>query len=1547
MKKIKLFISTSLIAAATAIAATTFTPEPARPEGNRAGRGETTDSLRQMVATVKSMMRPMTGKTAGNAYRSRQMPAKVAEAGEQLLYGGVLYADSWTINNAPFGIYTSTVSKPVDVQRHYIGDMFTVQGGGFYNEGKYYFINYEIRTFDGEEYVYTTLYENDAHPFKNTATYSLGMSNIARDLTFNPIEQKVYGIFSIGNLEASYLIGTMNLDTEHNNFSVNDLIYLDDTTNQVAIASDARGNVFTIGVDGNLYKLDKENLQLVKIGATGVRNIEIKYPQSATIDLETGKFYWAALKTDGSSTLYSVNPETGRATKIDNFPDNEEFAGIYMPVIPADGAPQAVPELFPTFEDGSLEGIVAFDAPKLSVGGSTLSGNLGYSLSINGEEKFTGEVRAGKRNEEIEMTLPANGWYTFTLRTSNSAGSSVPKSLRVFIGKDAPVACANPVAANKDRGGDISLKWGKPRRGVNGGFVDTLKLSYDVVRMPENVKIASAITDTICTDRVENPDLHAYWYVVTPSHEGIVGMPAATNKVIVGHIAQIPYVENFDTDVDFSTYTVVHKGTGTVTPGNSWGTWDYAAYSGGVAQCSAVDGHAKDEWLFTPPIHLEPTRTYHLTYKAQSQGNSIVPSFIEHMEVKMGDAPAVEAMVTTLVEDGAILNEYRKFLDYEATIHVEEAGEYHIGFHATTPGADLMWMLNLDDVEITPGAEVEGPARVTDLQIEALPKGELGAVISFKAPARTIANTALESIEKIEILRGDEVIKTFETPAPGEDMKYQDDGAVQGINRYTVVAYADGNRGLTDQKSVFVGCDLPGEPVDVVLKEVDGVPTVTWKKPGEVGPEGHYVDADALTYTVVRYFGVRDQKVVAEGIKELTFADTELSRPDQAPVTYVITAKNHLGEGEPVYSNSIFVGDALSVLPLRESFPNCASTSRLAYLSRSEGATWGVLDGDSDLGVAPYDNDGGMAVFALDTTDPAPEEGYPSMLYTDRFSLDGCTSPAVSFYVYFTPGSANLMKVMINPESEGWKEVYVAGPASAMKEGWNQVKVDLSEFVGRRFIQLGFRGVAYDAGYVFVDNILFDDMLDHNLQLASISAPAIMEIGQTVPVKVSVVNRGQTDAEDYKVIFYRNDVVVGELAGQRLAPGMTTESVLDFKADIECEQQNDIYAEISYAPDMKKSDNTSETVTVFVDLPRMAYVTDLDGELDGDDNVSLRWSVPDASTAQPEPVTDGFDSYEAFAIDNIGPWTVIDGDAQPTWGISSGVTGQILQYPHAGEAMAWQVFNPVQAGLSIDYNASSDPSGMSIPDWRPRSGSQMLGAFSPKTGSNDDWLISPELSGDIQLVKLYARSILNLYPETFEVLVSSKGSEREDFEVVGRYTVGMTWTSVAVVLPEGVRYIAVRCVSPNQFALMLDDITYAPAGAKPADAVLKGYNVYVDGTRITPTPVSGTNYTFKSDNKKRRYGVTAVYDIGESRMSNIINLGTVGVDEIEAGMATWNANAVAGAIILSGEAEKISVFNPDGQILWTGSLSGHRRISLNSGIYLVSAQGKTVKCRVR
>lgn len=1498
-----------------------------------------------MAARVKQMSRPLSAKASRNsAAPVKKSPLAATAADGTKIYGGVVYADSWSSSNAPYGIYSSTTTAPLTVEQHYLGDMFRVNGGGFYAGGKYYFIDYTISsTSDGEEQVFTYLYENETSPFRYVGQKSLGMSHIAKDLTFDPIDQRVYGIFSVGSLEDSYLIGAMDLT----DYRIEEFCRLPIT--HVAIAADRLGNVYTISCEGDLYRLDKSARELKPVGPTGVGAVEAKYAQSATIDLNTGVFYWAALHTDGSSALYTVDTATGTATKVGDFPDNEEFAGIYIPDVVIPAAPAAAEELYPDFPDGSLSGVVAFDAPKYTQEGILMSGDISFVLSTNGVETHRGTVRAGKRNYEIEMTLPDNGFYTFSLTLSNDAGSSYPTALRTYIGNDFPEACTEATAVNTGRSGKIDLKWRKPRKGVNNGYVDFKSMTYNVVRLPDNVQVASALADTVFTDNIEDTSLRCYRYRITAAANGMEGAPVLTNKVAVGHIAQVPYVENFDTEVDFSTWSVDDADNDAALSGwSNIGTWDYSAYKGGVATATPAGGnnagHAKNDWLFTPPVHLRADRTYKVKYLAMSQGNRIVPSFREYMEVKMGNAPTVEAMTETLLENCEIDNEYTKYNSYDHVIHVDEEGEYHIGFHATTPGDQLMWNLVIDDVEILEDALCKGPAAVTDFTVTPGENGAQTASVSFKAPEKAIDGSPLEALDRIEILRGSDLIKTFTAPAPGASLEFVDDKAPKGTVEYRAVPYDAENKGLEAKARVFIGYDIPAEVKNVQARDVDGVVTVTWEAPGSEGVTGNYVDVSKLTYTVERYLGAANSKIIAENITALTVTDPGVTADEQTQVAYRVTASNSEGKSKAASSEPIFVGGDDNLLPVHESFPGRYSTSTvLRYITSQTGSQWGVADEIS--GITPADADGGMAVFGLNGYALPGEDGLQGMLYTNRISIEGAVNPAVSCYIYHEKGSANVLDIMVNRETEGWKSlrtIPVADPDGA--EGWIQIVVPLADFKGSRYIQVGFRGTAKDESALFIDNILIDDLLDHNVELTSISSDRIAAPGVNLPVSVTVTNRGLNPTGDYSVVLSSAaGDFTSSLDGPALAPGNSAEVKFEFPVTLGTPEENTLTAEVVYEPDMKVSDNVSESVDIYVELPRMAYVTDLRAEKNSDGSATLAWSAPDASTASPEPVTDNFDSYKPFIIDNIGTWKMYDGDGRATWGISNG-QGGILNYTNAGKPMAWQVFSPTDAGLSVNYDPESDTND--LPDWRPYSGSKMMISYAPVTGASDDWMISEELTGSRQIVSLMGRGIVSRYNEKIEILASQTGREPEDFTRVAVFSLSKVWTRLSALLPEGTRYFAIRCISPQQFAAIVDDVVYAPAGSAAAAADLTGYNIYRDGEKVATAPAEGLSWNDEAAAGVHTYRVSAVYNLGESRLSNEAKVGESGIGNVGADSFRVSVSASRITVTGSGDAD-VMLYGTDGRLAGADrSRSGKAVFTVAPGVYIVRAGSSAVKVAV-
>lgn len=186
------------------------------------------------------------------------------------------------------------------------------------------------------------------------------------------------------------------------------------------------------------------------------------------------------------------------------------------------------------------------------------------------------------------------------------------------------------------------------------------------------------------------------------------------------------------------------------------------------------------------------------------------------------------------------------------------------------------------------------------------------------------------------------------------------------------------------------------------------------------------------------------------------------------------------------------------------------------------------------------------------------------------------------------------------------------------------------------------------------------------------------------------------------------------------------------------------------------------------------------------------------------PVTaffqDGFEDYPDFTL-QFSPWTLIDIDQAPTFGIS-GVT-----WPNRNSPMAFIIFNP----------SSTTPQ---IHDAPPHSGTKYAASFASSASMNDDWLISPPIIGGGEL-KFYARSYMDTYGlERFQVLISDSGTDPEDFTIIsgtGYLEAPDAWTEYVYSLAsyqDQQIHVAIRCISSEAFLFMLDD--FAVSGANDA-----------------------------------------------------------------------------------------------------------------------------------
>ncbi|MGM9861779.1 MAG: choice-of-anchor J domain-containing protein, partial [Muribaculaceae bacterium] len=301
------------------------------------------------------------------------------------------------------------------------------------------------------------------------------------------------------------------------------------------------------------------------------------------------------------------------------------------------------------------------------------------------------------------------------------------------------------------------------------------------------------------------------------------------------------------------------------------------------------------------------------------------------------------------------------------------------------------------------------------------------------------------------------------------------------------------------------------------------------------------------------------------------------------------------------------------------------------------------------------------------------------------------------------------------------------------------------------------------------------------------------------------------------------------------------------------------------------------------------------------------------------------EEYTPMAISGAGDWTVYDGDGVVTYNV-------FREYynPYQTQAMAFQLFDNVVAEVPEAYQVDAEA----------HSGQRFMLAPSAQSADNDNWLISPRLSGNAQTVTFYAKSYTITWPETFSVYYSVGDNSVESFtakvdDVTGFTADGEvpeTWTLFTVNLPEGATYFAINHDSYDSLALFVDDVTYEAAPAMPEDLAVTGYYVFRNGEQLTAEPIAEVTYTDTpiaaeepAGDYELTYTVVPVYNYGIAAVSNAA---TVTVSH--SGVAITVADA---------EADSAVYYNMQGMRVASGEMT--------PGIYIRVAGDKAAKVAVK
>lgn len=1363
-----------------------------------------------------------------------KMPAQV--------YGILAYSNKWPNGSGKgqYGVYTFTADKPGTSTAVVKDDLFAANGGAIFGEGKYNVLNYTAFwgtiILDYDYYQYDTYYWDQ---LKNVHAEDVTRLMSACG-SYDPATGQYYAIMYTEDMKAQ-VFGT--LDYGKNSRQI--ICQLDSANNILAMAISQAGVVYGIRIDGMLVQIDKTNGRMTEVGPTGVRPL---YLQSAAIDPRTGRMFWAACSQLDPLGLYEVDLSTGKATLIGTFPNSEEYVGLFIPSPKAEEAAPAAPTtLSLTFLRDSLEGSARFRMPKLTFAGEEITAaEVGYRVYVapKDDEGQVGEFTLASEGSGAPyayvrdtFNVAERGLYRISVCAYNEAGESPRVWVDKFLGNDAPKAPGSVKLAKGDDG-VVKLSWTAPTQGVHSGYVNASKMNYTIVRYPDEVVVAEHQAERTFEETLKPEKMQNYYYKVTAWNGDVEGLSAESNRLLLGEVIEPPYFEDFeDTKAGASMFTFVDAN-------NDGNTWQYGFWNGTQnADIYYITNDDRttpaDDWAFTAPIHLQKGKFYNLTFDVNNDyyfgGTEIISAWI-------GADKTIAAMTTSIVPRTEVTNGDPAPLT--GIIKSDADANYYIGFHVQSPADQSL--LELDNIRLEEGGMFEAPDTVQNLKVVPADRGNLTVGIDFDVPTTDFYGNPITQVDSVVVYRGSSKRRLYENPEPGKSIHLNDTQVPNGNNTYYIYTYNSYGHGIPAQRTVWVGIDIPTEPLDLTLTMSGRQARLKWTAP-TTGIHGGYVNPQQITYNI------EDNHSYIKGQNRTgtTFSET-ITQTEQDYLYYRVSAQSSAGGGNYAYSNTVIVGTPYA-LPFNESFAN-AKTDKL-WNQQATGGAIGLTDGVS------VDDDGGCAIFKPDAV------GQTGMITSGKINVSTAKHPLLEFYYYAIPRQTTTITIGVVPDGNADQLRAVQSIDYSKltgQPGWRKVQVSLDEFASTNFIYIAFIGTSTGStfGDIAFDAITVREHYDTDLS-ATINVPAYVITGGSMDVVAHVENIGRQATADYTVQLFKNGIFADEQNGVSVAAGKTADVVFKVPTLVTDEQDNVFEVRIICNADGDQTNNRASGDVVY-EMPIYPAPAPVSAS-NVDDELTLNWQAPDL-TARDVRITDDFDSYPSFIVDGMGRWTTLDVDGINTGVLSTG-DGTPVRYANAGKPFAFQVFNPIALGLSTTQLG-------------PHSGNQMLVNMTETPYAGNDWLFSPELNGKAQTISFWVRSVADGYIESFEVMASQTDMNPESFTKVASSTTQapVAWTEVTAQLPEGTKYFAIHVANKQKFMLMIDDFSYVLFNTQ--DLKLLGYNLYWNGERINEELIptnSFQGYWYGEGD----YQVTAVYEQGESVLSEPFSISTDGIQAVD------------------------------------------------------------------
>lgn len=1393
-----------------------------------------------------------------------------------------------------------------------------------------------------------TIYDAETWDVSLTANYLFPIANILPfDVTFDPTSSRIYGSFAGTDTESYAIDEVTNLcyiEAEPNKLNV-----LAPTTvvgpldvRMRGMAANAEGVLYGIGEDNNLYTINKTDASLTLVApitwdcsATDTAPFYLGY-ESAEFDWETGTLYFSMNEmTMGDPFIFTIDTTTGQTELVANFSyefggtaTSEVFSAIFFKQTAAANAasPAKVSDLQVTAVGTELKADVKFTLPVVTSTDEPLTGTVDWIIAYNDTELTRGTAEAGAAVAQ-SVSVPAEGFGEIAVTAVKGGVAGPAERKRVFFGCDTPVIPNLPDVYPD--GNEVAVTWPEAYAAEGGNLAP---VTYKVVRMPDQKVVAESTAETLVTDIIDIHYKDLFTYEVTPLSATKVGQAVASRPEYLGEVFRLPHSDSFEDAVLFRQYPVIDANS----DGNTWDL--YPQYN---AAAYSANANAANDYLCIGPFDMIAGGKYALEFTADGHNR------VETVAAYVGTNPDDVATFATEVVSPTDCDPNSGKVSLNGSFAPETTGKYYFAIKACSPASTTR--LYVYNVTVT-GTTLEMPAAPA---LESKPTAS-GIEFTITAPTTTLGGDANPGVSALRLFRDAELIAEItEGVADGAAVTYTD-VTTAGKHTYKALAVNAAGEGDATYAEVYAGLDQPGPATAMRVWEdanTPGLIHLTWQAP-TTSVNGGYFDPEAVEYHVswlsLGPAGSGEKAVGSDLSFDLQLPADAVST--QGIIAFSIDSYNAAGTGG-IYSritHSTYIGPALP-LPLRENFANARYSSGLWSNESAEDINvtdgfWDFFSGNSQ------DSDG----YSIALTAEIPGGG--SRKRSPRVTLANTENPTLAFYYYYTNNTASFA-VQIAVEDQPMttiKELEL--PATGITR-WRRVEIDLTPYKSAKYVQFGLLATGKNAASLCAafDNFNILDKTDSDIAVLS-TAASLPRVDYNTPVKIAatLLNKGFNDlaAGDYTVVLSKNGKPFMEKSGPAL-PSLTDRVVEFTDAALPTDPSTNVYSvEVLFEADVNPADNSGAPVSVEVNSSAFPAPQQLTAA-NSPEGVELKWAEPDGSLLPGTPVTETFDSYEPFITDGIGNWTVYDLDEAPTAIIYQTFFGQ-ANYPHVGEPMAWQVLNPDEAYIFLGA-------------WYPKSGSNMLVSFQACTDGTrrkacNDWLVSPELDPAAQTISFFGRAGTRTIssngetyaasPEIVDIMVSSTGTAVEDFTPlysdveIDYYT---EWQEFRFDLPAGTKHFAIVHKSFDKFALLLDDLTYVPAGAERPVSEVSGYNVYRDGVRISAEPVESlffTDYDTEA-NRNYTYHVTALWGTNESNLSNGATILTASIGEVNADSI---AISVRGRnIVVSGaQGLSVGVYTPAGTCVSVTPGADLTEIPVAApGIYIVKAGTRVVKLMVK